>query len=121
MISRKKPDAVPTCDTRVAPLSEEDIEELMKKNYAYPDPSDPELQSKLYVKREFYAHKIPPRPDINDYNDIKEYRDNFCARQFSLHEHQAMLSNFINPDTPYRGLLVFHGLGSGKTCVGFAI
>ena len=91
-----------------------DIKKLLKVDYAYPDPSDPELQYKLYEKREFYYHKIPDRPEITDYNDIKEYRDNICARQFTLHEHQAMLSNFINPNTPYKGVLVFHGLGSGK-------
>jgi len=92
----------------------QDIETAMKQNYSYPEASDPELQYKTYIKREFYAHKIPPRPDINNYNDIKEYRDNICARDFTLHEHQAMLSNFINPDTPYRGILCFHGTGTGK-------
>lgn len=91
-----------------------DIPSLMKQNYAYPETSDPDLLYKIYKKREFYAHRIPPRPDINDYSDIKEYRDNICARNFTLHEHQAMLSNYINPDTPYRGVLIFHGLGTGK-------
>ena len=101
------------------PLTGEDTTKLMQQNFAYPDPDDPEIQYKIYKKREFYAHKIPPRPNINNYADIKEYRDNICARDFALHEHQAMLTNLINPDTPYRGLLIFHGLGSGKcfSCV----
>jgi intein/homing endonuclease/DNA polymerase III delta prime subunit len=93
--------------------------ERMKKNYSYPDPSDPHIQYKLYKKREFYYNKITERPDINKdtpYSVIKDYRDNTCGRAFSLHEHQGMLSNLINPDTPYRGILVFHGLGTGK-CV----
>lgn len=89
---------------------------LMKKSYAYPDPDHPHLQHEIYKKREFYGHRIPPRPNVDDYNDIKEYRDNICARHFTLHEHQAMISNFINPDTPYKGILIFHGLGTGK-CV----
>jgi hypothetical protein len=93
---------------------DENLNDLMKQDYTYPDPSDPELQKKLYAKREFYYHKIPPRPDVNDYNDIKEYRDNICARSFTLHEHQALLGNFINPDTPYKGVLIYHGLGTGK-------
>lgn len=92
------------------------LDKLMTQNYAYTDPSDPDLQYINYKKREFYAHHIPPRPDITNYNDIKEYRENICARDFMLHEHQAMLSNYINPDTPYRGILIFHGLGTGK-CV----
>ena len=92
----------------------ESYEDLMKIDYTYPDPSDPEFQYKIYKKREFYYHKISQRPSLNDYNDIKEYRDNICARHFTLHEHQAMLSNFINPNTPYRGVMIFHGLGTGK-------
>jgi len=94
------------------------ITELMKTDYTYPDASDPNLQLKIYKKREFYYNRIPERPDLTDYNDIKEYRDNTCARKFTLHEHQSMLSNFINPDTPYRGVLIYHGLGSGKCTLG---
>jgi len=90
------------------------LDELMKINYSYPAPNDPEIQSELYGKREFYYNRIPERPDVGDYNDIKEYRDNMCGRSFTLQEHQALLSNFINPDTPYKGLLIFHGTGTGK-------
>lgn len=93
--------------------------ELMKKNYSHPEPSDPNIQYKLYKKREYYYNKIPHRPKIaadTEYSIIKDYRDNTCARPFTLHEHQGMLSNLINPDTPYKGIIVFHGLGSGK-CV----
>lgn len=93
---------------------ERNIQNLMEINYSYPDPTDPELQSKLYKKREFYYHKIPSRPDMKDYNEIKEYRDNLCGRSFALYEHQALVGNFINPNTPYKGILIFHGLGTGK-------
>ncbi|VBB17938.1 DEXDc helicase [Yasminevirus sp. GU-2018] len=98
--------------------------ELMKKNYSHPEPDDPNIQYKLYKKREYYYNKIPRRPEINDdtdYSVIKDYRYNTCDRPFALHEHQGMLSNVINPDTPYKGIIVYHGLGSGKTCVGVAI
>lgn len=94
--------------------SKDNITDMMKIDYSYPDPSDPYFQYKIYKKREFYYHKIPKRPNIDNYDDIKEYRDNICARNFTLHEHQAMLSNFINPNTPYKGCLIFHGLGTGK-------
>jgi hypothetical protein len=95
-------------------------EEQMKISYTYPEIND-DLQYNLYKKREFYGNRIPKRPDVNDYKDIKEYRDNTCAKPFALHPHQAMLSNFINPDTPYKGIVIFHGLGTGKTCVGISI
>ena len=100
----------------VSKMTEAELTLAMNKNYSYPDAGDASFMHDIYKKAEFYNHRIPERPDINEYNDIKDYRDNICARDFSLHEHQAMVSNFINPDTPYRGLLLFHGLGTGK-CV----
>lgn len=30
--------------------------------------------------------------------------------------HQKLVRKFMGPETPYRGLLLYHGLGSGKTC-----
>jgi hypothetical protein len=35
--------------------------------------------------------------------------------------HQKIVRDYINLHTPYRGLLLFHGLGSGKTCSSIAI
>jgi len=40
---------------------------------------------------------------------------------FSLLTHQKIVRDYINLYTPYRGLLLFHGLGSGKTCTSIAI
>jgi hypothetical protein len=34
---------------------------------------------------------------------------------------QAIIRDYINVFTPYRGLLVYHGLGAGKTCASIAI
>jgi hypothetical protein len=31
-------------------------------------------------------------------------------------KHQHIVAAYLAPETPYRGLLVYHGLGSGKTC-----
>ncbi len=97
----------------------DDTIELMKKNYSHPDPSDPNIQYKLYKKREYYYNRYQKRPHIaenTDYSVIKKYRENTCARPFTLHRHQSLASNLINPDTPYKGIIVFHGLGTGK-CV----
>ena len=105
---------ISTTETSISSTSDEEFKNLMNINYTYPSPSDPNLQGKIYQKREFYYHKIPQRPEIQNYQDIKEFRDNVCARKFALQEHQSFLSNFINPDTPYRGILIFHGTGTGK-------
>jgi hypothetical protein len=43
------------------------------------------------------------------------------TNDFSLLIHQKIVRDYINIYTPYRGLLLFHGLGSGKTCSSIAI
>ena len=40
---------------------------------------------------------------------------------FTLLIHQQLVRDYINLFTPYRGLLLYHGLGSGKTCTSIAI
>jgi hypothetical protein len=40
---------------------------------------------------------------------------------FSLLTHQKIVRDYINLYTPYRGLLLYHGLGSGKTASSIAI
>ncbi len=41
--------------------------------------------------------------------------------EFALLTHQKLIRDYINLYTPYRGLLLFHGLGSGKSCSSIAI
>ena len=52
---------------------------------------------------------------MKSYKEIKNYRDKICGGKVSLYTHQSFLANFINPNTPYKGLLIFHGVGTGKT------
>jgi hypothetical protein len=41
--------------------------------------------------------------------------------EFSLLTHQKIVRDYIQVFTPYRGVLLYHGLGSGKTCTSIAI
>jgi len=43
------------------------------------------------------------------------------STDFSLLTHQKIVRDYLNLYTPYRGLLLYHGLGSGKTCTSIAI
>jgi len=87
----------------------------------YPEIQDLNLQSKLYKKREFHANRIAER-DIKNESDITLLRTSFCDKSdFRLQPQQINLRNFINPSTPYRGVLIFHGTGVGKTCAGIQI
>jgi len=41
--------------------------------------------------------------------------------EFKLLIHQKVVKDYLSLHTPYRGLLLYHGLGSGKTCSSIAI
>jgi len=43
------------------------------------------------------------------------------SNDFSLLTHQKIVRDYINIYAPYRGILLYHGLGSGKTCSSIAI
>jgi len=43
------------------------------------------------------------------------------SSDFSLLTHQKIVRDYMNLYTPYRGLLLYHGLGSGKTCTSIPI
>jgi len=56
--------------------------------------------------------------------DLAEEKLNLdCTKSdnFTLLSHQKIVRDYINVFTPYRGLLLYHGLGSGKTCSSIAI
>ena len=63
--------------------------------------------------------KYPRQPDQED----KEI-DLCLARGTNAREllpHQKIVRDYLLAETPYRGLLVYHGLGSGKTCSSIAV
>lgn len=41
--------------------------------------------------------------------------------EFSLLTHQKLVRDYLNLYTPYRGLLLYHNLGTGKSCTSIAI
>lgn len=102
-------------------IKKKNIDELIQTNFNYQMQNDPELQGKIYKKREFYFYKYDDAQELTSDDDLKKYRYNTCARTIKLRSYQALLSNYINPETPYKGLLVFHGTGTGKTCIAIKI
>ena len=78
-------------------------------NYLYPILDDPLFNIKLANKKEFFDTK---------YNgvikSVEKSRD--CFKAFELAPHQSFVKNFMSYHTPYNSLLLYHGLGSGKTC-----
>lgn len=79
----------------------------------YPHLQDPMFNLKLYLKKEFQDTQYPQITD----KPIQEIAQTMCdTTEFKLAPHQVFIRNFISNFTPYNGLLLYHGLGSGKTC-----
>jgi len=80
--------------------------------YLYPTLNDTEFNIKIATKKEFNDTKY----DGTIYEDIKKQADILAKADFELQPHQAFVKNFLSFQTPYSSLLLYHGLGSGKTC-----
>jgi hypothetical protein len=65
----------------------------------------------------FKPHKSElMKPDDNVSCDFRKE-----GSKFELLTHQNIVRDYLNLYSPYRGLLIYHGLGSGKTCTSIAI
>jgi hypothetical protein len=91
------------------------------KDYSYPEPEDKDISYKIYKKREFQYHRIPKRKKMENYEEIKKYRNTVCKADFKPRQQQAILTNLLNPESPLNGILVMHGTGTGKTCSAISI
>ena len=83
----------------------------------YPDIDDPEFVSKLFHKREFAEHKQ------QTIQELIEEGDNPCdsTKEFEISPVQRFISQYISPKTPYNSALLYHGVGTGKTCAAITV
>lgn len=87
----------------------------------YPKIENKNFQKKIYHKKEFHDTKPKKLPDPdNQSNEImkKLFPKN---KDFILQPGQKFLRNFISEGTPYNGIIVYHGTGTGKTCAAISI
>ena len=90
-------------------------------NYLYPNKNDTHFNVKLTSKKEFYDTRyIPKTPE--DFKNIKKIAQSYCENtEFELEPHQMFVRNFLSFLTPYNSLLLYHGLGTGKTCSAISV
>lgn len=73
---------------------------------SYPKINDEEFYDKINKKYKKYT--IPKKKGT--FNQI-------CfPKEYQLQIPQNFLAQYISPKTPYRGVLIFHRIGAGKTC-----
>lgn len=83
----------------------------------YPEITNPNFNEGIYIKNEFRSNEMKHGIEMNQ-NIIK---NNLKSKEFELEPHQNFLKNYIHPDTPYNGIMVYHGTGVGKTCSAISI
>jgi hypothetical protein len=70
---------------------------------------------KLSQFEDFNMQQVIPKPKTQE--EVEEIASLRCDRDnIELSTYQTTIRNFLSNDTPYNGLLLFHGLGTGKTC-----
>ena len=94
----------------------EDFLEQKDNTKLYPNIIDPNFTKKLTLKKEFLDTKLYSKKHLIE--NLEEEADKLCNPnfEFELEPHQMFIKNFMSFETPYNSLLVFHGLGTGKTC-----
>lgn len=70
------------------------------------------------VARIFLKYPMPAQTQEDKDVDLCLKRDSGTRE---LLPHQKIVRDYLSLETPYRGLLLYHGLGSGKTCSSIAV
>lgn len=91
-------------------------------DYLYPSLNDNSFNEKITLKQEFNDTQYEGIKTEKDETgkevamDVETYSNILSDAPFELQPHQAFVKNFLSLQTPYNSLLLYHGLGSGKTC-----
>jgi len=95
-------------------LNRKELNDSFDKNYKYlyPHLDDEYFNIKIANKEEFAENKL----HINLDSDFEKLSNEICDKDFELAPYQKFIKNFLSSNTPYNGLLLYHGLGTGKTC-----
>jgi hypothetical protein len=83
----------------IYPEFDEDVENVLGESYI--ESGNPNYN--IYRKKEFYDNRL-------DKIEIKPDKPG------KLMKHQTIISRFLSSNTPYKGLLLMHEPGTGKTC-----
>ena len=100
-------------------FNREALKEQQTPAFLFPNKDDSKFNVKLIEKKEFNVLK---KPVITDFDNLENLSEEACNRKiFELLPHQVFVKNFLSFQTPYNSLLLYHGLGTGKTCSAISI
>ena len=85
----------------------------------YPNYDEGDFNIKIATKEEFRL--TGRQPKVTNQSEVEKMANDICESKFSLRPHQLFVRNFLSFQTPYNTLLLFHGVGTGKTCSAISI
>jgi hypothetical protein len=74
--------------------------------------------TRMFIKSDYRAKDKDPLDEEDKNIDLCTQRSGTGRELFP---YQKIIRDYLKIETPYRGLLVYHGLGSGKTCSSIAV
>ena len=74
--------------------------------------------TRMFIKSDYRAKDRDPLDEEDKNIDLCTQRTGTGRELFP---YQKLIRDYLKIETPYRGLLVYHGLGSGKTCSSIAV
>lgn len=83
----------------------------------YPTLNDPNFNTKIALRKEFFDTKM----DVDNTKNVEDEAEVLCNAQIELAPNQQFVRNFLSVETPYNSLLLYHGLGTGKTCSAISV
>jgi hypothetical protein len=94
----------------------------------------PKEKEKIIIKassyymnnRKLFVQKLtelfePYKKELIETQETASCESRSQNENFDLLTHQKIVRDYLNLYSPYRGILLYHGLGSGKTCTSIAI
>jgi hypothetical protein len=85
-----------------------------RKNIQYPTYNDPEFNIKITNHPDFINSHY--RSKLSQGTSVKEKANDITNSIFEIASHQLFIKTFLSQYTPYNSMLLYHGLGTGKTC-----
>ena len=87
----------------------------------YPRKDDDNFARKIASKKEFKKSVISNETSRTEH-EIDDISQKMCKKgDMVLLPQQEFLKNFMSNETPYNGILIKHGTGTGKTCASISI
>ena len=85
-----------------------------RKYIQYPTYNDPKFNIKITNHPDFVDTRYIA--NLSNIHSVEEKANERSDNAFEIASYQLFIKTFLSPNTPYNGMLLYHGLGTGKTC-----